>query len=131
MLRALELLQRYDNADLDSLSEEKRNAIDSAHTRALRNATNGGTGIKPQNTSLDALETALNDAFGSAELPRGDVNGDGAVTVTDISVSAAHLKNLKPLNSQALARADVNGDGRLNVTDVVSIAAHVKGIKKL
>lgn len=131
MLRALELLQRYDNADLDILSEEQRKAVDSAHTRALRNATNGGTGIKPQNTSLDALETALNEAFGTEKLPRGDVNGDGAVTVTDISAAAAYVKNIKQLNAEAITRADVNGDGKVNITDVSAIAAHVKNIKPL
>ena len=61
----------------------------------------------------------------------GDVNFDGIVNVTDISLAAAHVKALKPLNSDALRAGDINGDGTVNVTDISRIAAHVKGVKVL
>ena len=62
---------------------------------------------------------------------RGDLNGDGAVTITDVSMIAAHVKNKKKLDPASLPYADVNFDGKVNVTDVSAIAAHVKGIKSL
>ena len=61
----------------------------------------------------------------------GDVNGDGAVTVTDISKTAAHVKSIKMLEDTQLACADVNADSSVNVTDISLIAAHVKGMKSL
>ena len=61
----------------------------------------------------------------------GDVNGDGKLTITDVSKAAAQVKGIKPLDETEMKAADVNGDGKVNVTDVSKIAAHVKGIRPL
>lgn len=61
----------------------------------------------------------------------GDVNADGKTDVTDIAVTAAHIKGIKALDSEAAVRADVDGDGKINVTDIAMLAAHIKGIKAL
>ena len=61
----------------------------------------------------------------------GDVNGDGKITVTDLSQAAAHIKSVKMLTEEQQKRAEVNRDGRITVTDLSMIAAHVKGIKEL
>ncbi|MBQ8965906.1 glycosyl hydrolase [Ruminococcus sp.] len=60
---------------------------------------------------------------------KGDVNLDGDVNVTDVSMTAAHVKGIRALADDSLA--DVNGDGDVNVTDLSAIAAHVKGIRPL
>ena len=62
---------------------------------------------------------------------KGDVNGDGAVTVTDISKDAAHVKGIRALEADEEARADVNEDGTVTVTDISKLAAHVKGTRTL
>ena len=61
----------------------------------------------------------------------GDVNGDGRINVTDISMTAGHVKGVKSLNDEQFGRAEVSGDGRLTVTDISKIAAHVKGVKSI
>ena len=61
----------------------------------------------------------------------GDVNADGKTDVTDIVVTAAHIKGIKALDGEAAVRADVDGDGKINVTDIAMLAAHIKGIKAL
>lgn len=63
--------------------------------------------------------------------PLGDANDDGAVTVTDISLTAAHVKGNRPLEGKKLDAADTNRDGTVNVADISAIAAQVKGIKKI
>ena len=62
---------------------------------------------------------------------RGDVNGDGDINVTDVAVTAAHIKGIKALDDGASKRADVNRDNDVNVTDISVIAAHIKGIKPI
>jgi hypothetical protein len=64
-------------------------------------------------------------------LSKGDVNGDGRITVTDVTKVAAHIKGKKLLSEDEKLRADVNGDGTINVTDISKIAAHIKGKKLL
>ena len=61
----------------------------------------------------------------------GDVNGDGEINVSDIAVTAAHIKGLKPLTEEQQDKADVNDDGEINVTDISILAAHIKGIKPI
>ena len=65
------------------------------------------------------------------EFKKGDIDGDGAVIVKDISKLAAHIKGKKELTGDELVRADVNGDGEVNVKDLSLVAAHVKGIRAL
>ena len=62
---------------------------------------------------------------------RGDVNFDGQITVTDISMAAAHIKGIKLLSDKGRQAAEVSGDGMLNVTDLSLIAGHIKGIRQL
>ncbi|MBQ8966774.1 dockerin type I repeat-containing protein [Ruminococcus sp.] len=61
----------------------------------------------------------------------GDLNGDGEINVTDVTMIAAYVKNIKGLSEDALKAADVTRDGEVNISDVTSLAAHVKGIRPI
>ena len=61
----------------------------------------------------------------------GDVNFDGKINVTDVTLTAAHVKGISSLSAKRLKAADVNEDGKVNVSDITRIAAHVKGIRAL
>ena len=63
------------------------------------------------------------------DLQTGDINHDGKVDVTDISLAAALVKGIKTPKDKTAA--DVNGDGKVNITDISLIAAHIKGIRNL
>lgn len=60
----------------------------------------------------------------------GDVNGDGKINATDVTITAAHVKGKKPLTSDQKKRADVNGDGKVNAADVTGIANKIKPADK-
>lgn len=51
----------------------------------------------------------------------GDINADGSVTLTDISLLQKHLINVAPLDAEQTERADVNPDGKINVLDFVRL----------
>ncbi len=69
--------------------------------------------------------------WGIRENIPGDANGDNEINVSDIAVSAAHIKGIKPLTDEQQKAADVNNDDKVNVTDIAMIASHIKGIKAL
>lgn len=50
----------------------------------------------------------------------GDVNGDGLVNVTDVSIIVDYILN-KPNSVFILANADVNGDGDISIADVTLV----------
>ena len=60
-------------------------------------------------------------------IPKGDVNLDNVVNITDITKVAAHIKGKKVLTGDSLKAADVNDDNKINITDITKIAAHIKG----
>lgn len=62
---------------------------------------------------------------------KGDVNGDGKVTLLDYGLVLAHVKRTKLLTGEELERADVNGDGKVTLLDYGLILAHVKRTKLL
>ena len=64
-------------------------------------------------------------------LQLGDLNADGTINVTDVSLAAAHVKSKKALDDSMLASADVDSNSIVNVTDISLLAAHVKCIKPL
>lgn len=55
----------------------------------------------------------------------GDVNGDGAVTVTDATAVQKYCAGLISLSNEQLELADFNGDGRVNVTDATLIQKYI------
>jgi hypothetical protein len=50
---------------------------------------------------------------------KGDVNGDGKVSVGDVVLALRAVAGLAQLSAQQSVAADVNGDGKLSVGDVV------------
>ena len=65
----------------------------------------------------------------SHEVIPGDVNGDGRVDVTDVSMTISHILGNLPSSELIFQAADVNNDGRVDVTDVASMIRIVLGIK--
>lgn len=57
----------------------------------------------------------------------GDVNGDGVVTASDISVMFAFILNTSSLPEGALSCADMNGDGTVDTADASLLAQMVFG----
>ena len=62
----------------------------------------------------------------ASEAAKGDVNGDGSVTITDaVAIVNKILGNVSEnLNETA---ADVNGDGQITITDAVGVVNIVLG----
>ena len=64
-------------------------------------------------------------------LRSGDVNGDGQVTVDDITLLQRYFSEFlsddgSPLISQSgLERADANSDGKLDMRDVLNIQRYI------
>ncbi|MBR6180056.1 MAG: dockerin type I repeat-containing protein [Prevotella sp.] len=51
---------------------------------------------------------------------KGDVNGDGTITITDVAMMVNHILNSTEMDFIA-ANADLNGDGDINITDVIIV----------
>ena len=65
------------------------------------------------------------------EYTTGDADGSGKIDVTDIAVTASHIKGIKALNAAGSKAADANRDGNVDVGDIAAMAAHIKGIKAI
>ena len=62
---------------------------------------------------------------------KGDVNGDGRLTTTDISQILGYSKGSLDFEGAYLLAGDVNGDGRLTTTDISQVLGYSKGILEL
>ena len=55
----------------------------------------------------------------------GDVNGDGAISITDLVQINNHLLKKSTLTGAAASAADVNADGVISITDLVRVNNHL------
>ena len=62
---------------------------------------------------------------------KGDVNGDGSVTIVDVNRANLHFKNKSALSGYNLLCADINGDGKVTILDVNRMNLHFKNKTKL
>lgn len=80
-----------------------------------------------ENITSDGVVTAV-------YLPReggglmGDVNGDGAVSITDTTAVARHAMNLVFLNDNYVQYADMDGDGNISISDAVIVMRVALGL---
>lgn len=57
----------------------------------------------------------------------GDINGDGAISITDMVSAKSHILGKSKLKDEYLKAADTNGDGTISITDFVQIKANILG----
>lgn len=67
--------------------------------------------------------TALNNSF-----VKGDVDGDGIVTINDATCIQKHLAEITTLTAEKAIIADINGDGNITVDDVTLIQQYIANI---
>ena len=61
----------------------------------------------------------------------GDVNGDGIVSISDMSLQYKHVKYILDLIGDQNYRADLNNDDDVSITDVTQLYKFIKGITTL
>lgn len=79
----------------------------------------------------DSETTDAEDTEVTVTVIKGDLNGDNEINVTDIALTASHIKGIKAIDADRLEAADIDGNGVIDVSDIAMIAAHIKGIKAL
>ena len=72
--------------------------------------------------TIDAYKAEPGWSHFGEYLVLGDVNGDGAVNVLDVTTLVSYVLN-EPLESFVEAAADVNGDGNINSLDITAIVS--------
>ena len=76
-------------------------------------------------SSVDGSATPDSCVVTVAAANSGDVNGDGRVNVSDVTMLINMILGIVPMDQNA---ADVNGDGRVNVSDITAIINIILGI---
>lgn len=52
---------------------------------------------------------------------RGDADGDGSITISDVTAIQIHLAKYESLSAQNMRAADVNGNGIVDINDASAI----------
>lgn len=62
---------------------------------------------------------------------KGDVNGDGRITIEDLLLIQSHILRIITLRGDNFVAADVNNDGDIGVTDLAKVQKHLLGVEIL
>lgn len=77
------------------------------------------------NTSTDSDTTVENPSEPTYHDKKGDINGDGTISIADATELQKHLVGLVTLSDEQLAVADTNGDGSVSVADATQIQKYI------
>ena len=73
-------------------------------------------------------ETAAPTQAPAASASKGDLNGDGAVTIADVTLLQKYILGMGDLNDAQKAAADMNGDGAIDVKDLTLLQRQLLGM---
>ena len=65
------------------------------------------------------------------KVKKGDTNGDGKITTSDLANVRLHLLELIKLKGDNLKGADTNGDGKITTSDLANVRLHLLGLINL
>ncbi|MCD7902842.1 MAG: leucine-rich repeat protein [Oscillospiraceae bacterium] len=108
-------------------SEAEWNAIEiGSNNDYLTSATIHYNSTGPEDTD-DTGDTDTSGGGGdSDESTSGDLNGDGEVDASDLTILARHVGKVETMEDEtALANADVTGDGNVDASDLTKLAQYV------
>lgn len=74
------------------------------------------------------VECTLNVVVGTPTGVKGDTNGDGNITLSDLANVRLHLLGLFTLSGDNLIGADTNSDGNITLSDLANIRLHLLGL---
>ena len=79
-------------------------------------------GAQTVTVTKDGATTTFSVVVGSADNYKGDINGDGVVTITDAIAIFRHLADkVKITEADAEWAADVDGNGKIEILDAINI----------
>jgi hypothetical protein len=79
------------------------------------NGTHSITAVATDNANNSTTSTAISvTVTGGTTTKQGDLNNDGRVNITDLSILLSNWARSNPTPAQG----DVNGDGNVNITDL-------------
>ena len=80
---------------------------------------------KPEPESIEGKETIgtgmkliVGNELEYKLVVEGDLNGDGKISITDLSKMKSHIIGKQILQGEYEKAADINGDGRESITDL-------------
>ncbi len=81
-----------------------------------------------QNCTLYINKGNANVSGGTSQVKgKGDINGDGKISVSDMSTIRLHLLGKYSIGGSAFNLADVNNDGKITVSDMSTVRLHLLG----
>lgn len=98
------------------------------------NATSRGVGYLLDQSYVyvhSSFVTQVGKTMSVKPIKKGDVNGDGKITVIDLAMVQSHMLNKNKLTGDSYYSADINGDGKISVIDLAMIQSHMLGINKI
>lgn len=83
------------------------------------------------NSPSTATLTVEVDGSFKEEALKGDINGDGRISLSDFALIKMHLLEKKSIPAEKQALADINGDGKISLSDFALVKMHILGIKQI
>lgn len=82
-------------------------------------------------TQATVLDGVLEVEPAGPAVTKGDINGDGSVTIPDVTIALLFAVGKGTPTAAQLAAGDINNSGKIDISDVIKILRAAVGIEKL
>lgn len=104
-----------------------------ALTYTITDSSNYGLTVKSGSfKACYSGDKAMTDPYAckvrTGDVMKGDVNGDGKVNATDVTMARQYYRGVLTLTPEQIARIDVKPDGKINATDITLLRQYYRGV---
>lgn len=112
----------WENLFYGSIANPIIESIEDPAEEPIKDPVDEPTADATEETTEDFMDEPLDDPIEEpVDILKGDINGDGKVDLTDLTMLAIILVDKQEINSEIIASADVDGDGEVSLTDLARI----------
>lgn len=122
------------NIPLGTIASSVQSSIIVNNAYSISIISDAGSELAQNDKIGTGSKIRINNIYGQTVLEytariKGDLNGDGNITITDLVKAKRHLALIAPVEGIYAEAADITRSGFIGITDIVKICRHIAGLE--
>lgn len=117
-----------DDDDEDDSSDQSSSSSDSDSSGSSSSEDDESSSSSSSKPSSKPSSSTSSSTSPTVKVKKGDTNGDGKITLSDLANIRVHLLGRYVLKGDNALGADTNSDGKISLSDLANVRLHLLGL---